>query len=545
MSKVAHYLQEHLDGEVSISPDVRKHFAHDASVLQIVPALVVYPRGENDIRKTNRFAWQLAERGKVVPITARGAGSDVTGAAIGGGIIMSFTAHQGKILSLDVKKEVVEVESGINYDKLQQTLLTHGQFLPPYPASIQYATVGGAVANNAVGEKSVKYGDTQAYVERLRVVLANGEVIETGRLNKKELSKKMGLASMEGEIYRALDALIDENKDLINKIRAVRKATHNSAGYNIFDVKNKDGSLDLTPLFVGSQGTLGIISEIILKTEPHNPATTLIVASFNDLEIMSDLLPKILELKPSMMEMINRAAIAEVSKINPNQLSSALESFQSAMTLFIEFDDFKNGAQKKKVKSLQKILDKNGTAIKVVTEIEEQNKLLKVRESVATLFNYQIGQSRAVPVAEDVSVPVESLVHFLQKTELVYEKHGLSASAWGHAGDGVVRMQPSLNLMEVGDRQKYFKLPEEIYQIALGFGGSITASHGDGRTKAMYLPMMFGHDMVRIFEKIKLVFDPMGILNPGVKVGVDNNAVRQMVRNDYSLAHRHDFLPRT
>lgn len=545
MSKVAHYLQEHLDGEVTVSPDVRRHFSHDGSVLRLVPDVVVYPRSENDIRKTARFCWQLAERGKLVPITARGGGSDVSGAAIGSGIILAFTAHLNKILSLDTKKEIVELEPGINYDKLQQTLLTHGQFLPPYPTSIQFATVGGAVANNAVGEKSLKYGDTQKYVEGLRVVLANGEVIDTGRLTKKDLSRKMGLASMEGEIYRALDALIDENSELINNARKNIKSKHNSAGYNLFDVKRKDGSFDLTPLIVGSQGTLGIISEILLKTQPHNPTTTLAVASFNDMEILSSELPKIVELQPSMLEMVNRTALQQVSRINPNQLSQSSISLNAAATLFIEFDDFKEANQNKKLKKLTKQLEKHSISVTSVTELEQQDKLLKVREAVATLFNHQYGQAKAVPVAEDVAVPVESLAHFLQKAELIYEKHGLAATAWGHVGDGIVSMQPTLDLNQVGDRQKLFKLPEEIYNAALEFGGTITASSGDGRIKASHLPAMYGSDVVSLFEKVKLIFDPKGILNPGVKVGVDPEAIKQIIRSDFSHSHRHNYLPRT
>ncbi len=545
MSKVAHYLQEHLDGEVTTSVDVRRHFSHDASVLQIAPSIVVYPHSENDIRKTARFCWQLAERGKLVPITARGAGSDVTGAAIGSGIILAFTAHQNKILSLDGKKEVVEVEPGINFDKLQQTLLTHGQFLPAYPASIQYSTIGGAVANNSIGEKSIKYGDMKKYVQALRVVLANGEVIETGRLTKKELSKKMGLASMEGEVYRALDALIDENNDLITNVKNNLKAKHNSAGYNIFEVKNKDGSFDLTPLFVGSQGTLGVISEVLLKTEPHNPSTTLVVVSFNDLELLSAELPKIIELGPSMLEMVNRSALQQVNAINPNLISQSTANINAAITLFIEFDNFKESTQKKLVKKLKKMMEKHGGNVAIVNELEEQNKLLRMRESISALFHHQYGQARALPVAEDIAVPVESLVHFMQKADLIYEKHGLVPASWGHAGDGVVRMQPVLNLNEVGDRQKFFKLPEEIYAAALEFGGTITASHGDGRVKAIHLPTMFGTEMLRVFEKVKLIFDPYGTLNPGVKVGVDTEAVKQLISSEYNLAHRHDYLPRS
>ncbi len=152
MNKVAHYLQEHLVGEVMTSADARKYFSTDASVFSIPPAIVVYPRNENDVRKAARFTWQLAERGRIIPITARGAGTDQSGAAIGPGIIMSFPAHLNKILEFDGKSGSVTVESGINYAKLQQTLYTNNRFLPPFPASVEYSTIGGAIANNASGE---------------------------------------------------------------------------------------------------------------------------------------------------------------------------------------------------------------------------------------------------------------------------------------------------------------------------------------------------------------------------------------------------------
>ena len=151
MNKVAHYLQEHLAGEVMTSVDARKYFSTDGSVFEVVPAIIAYPRNENDVRKTARFSWQLAERGRVIPITARGAGSDQSGAAIGEGIILVFPAHMHKILEFDSKSGDVSVEPGVNYGKLQQTLHTHGRFLPPFPASIQYSTIGGAVGNNAGG----------------------------------------------------------------------------------------------------------------------------------------------------------------------------------------------------------------------------------------------------------------------------------------------------------------------------------------------------------------------------------------------------------
>jgi glycolate oxidase len=163
VSKIGHYLQEHLIGEVLSATDARRHFATDGSIFSVAPALIVYPQNENDVRKVARFSWQLAERNRIVPITARGSGTDQGGAALGSGLMVVFPAHMNRIVELDGKTGVVTVEPGINYGKLQQTLMTHGRFLPPYPASMEFSTIGGAVANNASGEKSLKYGDTRSF----------------------------------------------------------------------------------------------------------------------------------------------------------------------------------------------------------------------------------------------------------------------------------------------------------------------------------------------------------------------------------------------
>src|SRR3989344_6522097 len=325
MSKVAHYLQEHLFGEVTISPEVRRHFAHDASILQLPPAVVVYPRNESDVRKTARFSWQLAERGRIIPVTARGGGSNTSGAALGSGILLIFTAHMNRVLALDSKKELLTVEPGATFDKVEQTLYTHGLFLPPYPASQAFATIGGGIASNSIGEKSVKYGPIGQYVESLRLVLANGEVIETGPLSRRELNRKLGLSTFEGSIYRTLDTLLEDNAGVVAAEKNRGRSLRNASGYNLFDVKKKS-SFNLTPLIVGSQGTLGIVTEATLSVVPHNPITRMAVVSLDDLGDLHDVLSRILDLKPSILDMMNRAAIDQVLKLNPNQLTSVMDN---------------------------------------------------------------------------------------------------------------------------------------------------------------------------------------------------------------------------
>ncbi|HSD56344.1 MAG TPA: FAD-binding oxidoreductase [Candidatus Saccharimonadales bacterium] len=545
MSKVAHYLQEHLMGEVMTSPDARRYFATDASVLSLTPALVVYPRNENDVRKTARFTWQLAERGRVIPITARGAGTDLSGAALGSGIMLAFPAHMHRVLELDSKSGVVTVEPGINYAKLQQTLNTHDRFLPPYPASVEYSTIGGAVANNSSGEKSFKYGDTRDYVRSTRVVLANGEVIETGRLSKRELGKKLGLATFEGEIYRAVDTLLEENSELIGKIQV--GVTKNSAGYYLEDIKRKDGSFDLTPLIVGSQGTLGIVTEVTFETEAYIPNTILMAAQFNDLESAQTAVLELRDLPdmPSAIEMVDDQLLTVVDKLNPNQLKDVIAKPFPRVVMLIEFDSASERMQKRLIKKTQKILEKLGATFQIETDPAEQEKLWKIRHASAAVVAHTEGNIKALPIIEDGIVPPERFREYLEGLYAIFDRAHLQAAVWGHAGDAHLHVQPFLDLSQVGDRQKVFKIMDEYYSLVLGLGGSIAGEHGEGRLRAPYLPQQYGPEIYSLFQKVKQIFDPYGTLNPGVKVNVTIDNVKQLLRPGYSLEHLYDHMPRS
>lgn len=546
MSKVAHYLQEHVMGEVITGADARRFFATDASVLSMTPAVVVYPRNENDVRKTTRFAWQLAERGRIIPITARGAGTDLGGAALGSGIMLAFPAHMHKLLEFDSKSGVVVVEPGINYAKLQQTLQTHDRFLPPYPASVEYSTLGGAVANNASGEKTVKYGDTRDYVKSLRVVLANGEVIETRRLNKRELSKKLGLSTFEGEIYRALDALIEENQKLIEKA-SVQGVTKNTAGYFLRDIKRKDGSFDLTPLIVGSQGTLGIVTEISLETEVRPADPALIVAQFDDLEQAQAAVLALRDLPdmPSAIEMVDDQLLHLVERLSPNLLKDVISKPFPRIIMLIEFDSSADRSQKKSLKKALKLLEKLGARPHTETDPAEQERLWKIRHASAVVVGHTEGGIKALPIIEDGIVPPERLREYIEGLYEMFARSRLQAAIWGHAGDAHLHVQPFLDLSQVGDRQKVFRLLDDYTKLVLSLGGSISGEHGEGRLRAPYLEQQFGPDMYALFQKVKQIFDPYGTLNPGVKVNVSLDSVKALLRSDYTLDHLYGHLPRT
>jgi FAD/FMN-containing dehydrogenase len=545
MNKIAHYLQEHLLGEVMTSSEALSYFSTDASVLSVTANVVVYPRNENDIRKAARFTWQLAERGRVMPITARGSGTDQSGAAIGNGIIMVFPAHMHHLVDFDSKTGAVTVEPGINYGKLQQALHSHRRFLPPYPASQEYSTVGGAIGNNASGIKSIKYGCTRDYVKSLRVVLANGEVIETRRLTKRELNKKLGLATLEGEIYRNLDTLIEENWDAVLTMHPT--VAKNSSGYALDQVKRKDGSFDLTPLFVGAQGTLGIVSEAVLETEIYNPDTVLLAAHIDDLQVAEEILLEISKLpeQPSAVEAVDGNLLRIVEEQNPNLLKGSLEQPFAKLVLLIEFDNMNDRSKKRLVKKVEKLLSRFQVSSQVETDPVKQDQLWKVRELAAVITSQSQNGAKAVPLIEDGVVPLDRFKEYLEGVYALLERNGLQSAAWGHAGSGNLHFQPMLDLSQVGDRQKAFRLLSEYYELVVSLGGTLSGEHGDGRIRAPFLASQYKPEVYELMQRVKKIFDPYGTLNPNVKMNVGLDDIKPLVRSEYSLDRFMHHLPRS
>ena len=541
MSKIASYLQEHLSGEVMTGVDARRYFATDNSMLNLPPAAVIYPRNEHDVRKAARFTWQLAERGRVVPITARGSGTDQSGASLTDGLAVVFPAHQNRILELDSKSGTVTVEPGINFGKLQQTLQTHGRWLPVAPASAEYSSVGGAVANNSAGMYSLKYGDMGAYVRGLRVVLANGEVINTERLNKRELNKKLGLATFEGEIYRQIDTLLEENKELIAGLE--RATTRNSAGYNLLDIRRKDGSFDLSPLFVGSQGTLGIITEVVLNTESHEPGSTLFMAGFDSPQAAQNAIQELRaqSTMPAAIEFVDKHLLTQVQTANPNVLGGIVQPPFPAILLLVEYDNADTHL-KRSLKHAQKILEKYSLHVVSETETAKQDQFWKLRHASTWLLTQNDGPRRALPLFGSAIVPPENWSKLLQGVYDIFARAKLPVGAWGHAGDGQVSVAPLLDLSQVGDRQIAFRMLDEYVKLVIALGGSTS---GDGRLHAPYLERVYGTEAYNVLRKVKQIFDPYGTLNPGVKIGVSMDDVKPLLRSTFNLEHLYDHLPRS
>ncbi len=529
MSKIADYLRERLAGEVSTEPSIRQNFATDGSIFSIMPQIVVYPRTTNDVRKVARFAWRLAERGQVLPITARGSGTDTTGGAIGSGAVISFPAHMSRILETEVRSQMLRVQPGLNLYAMQEAAATHGLFLPTMPSDFKVATVGGALGSNVAGTKSLKYGSINDWTDRLEVVLSNGEVIQTGRISKNELNAKKGLQTMEGEIYRSLDSLIEDNTDLISDIISGEKTNH--GGYSIELVKDASGSFDLTPLFIGSQGTLGLIVQAIIKMAPRPEEVSYMVAAITTDQELSDLTEKLLELEPSELEFIDRETLKLIESKGGGTPWKLISEKLPETLIFIEFDD-KHRARK--VKKAAKILDSAGiTDAQIASTWEDQETLRSVHHSVATLTNFNERGTAALPLAPDVLVSPEQVPELVRTVRQLLKQNHVEGGIWGHLGSGVVSIHPLINLANLGQRQTVFKFMNELQEAVNAIGGTISGEFSDGRQFAPYLNKRHDDKIVEIHKKIKDIFDPFNMLNPGVKIGTSQSQLLEILRQNY------------
>jgi FAD/FMN-containing dehydrogenase len=536
MSKVANYLNEHIQGEVTTNTAVRQAFSSDASVLTISPEMVVYPRTTNDIRKVARFSNQLAEKGHVLPITARGGGTDETGAAIGKGIILNTTAHMDTIFEFDVKQKLVRVQPGVNFKVLNDALRLQGQYIPSYPQSAGYSTIGGAIANNAGGLLSGKYGATGSWVKQVEVVLANGDVIQTGRISKRELNRKKGQQTFEGEIYRQIDNLINDNADLIKN--SIELDGRDNAGYGgIIDVKRRDGSIDLAPLFIGSQGTLGIISEVIMKTEPAGSGIAVGALAFATSEAARDAIDKIRELDPSILEYLD-AALFETALERGKKFAfytDATEQGDISVVILVGFDDMKEGRRNKKLKKLQKLLKDQGAYIQVAKGSAASDELLALRDVSATVLDPEGTGHSAPPLVDGAYVPRGRFEDFTKALDEFAEKFHVKLPLYGHVLDGTYHVRPVLQLHKVGDKQKVFKLIDEYAKLVSSHSGHLVGESAEGRLKAPFAYKDFEDGVEELYDAVKEIFDPLNTLNPGVKHKGDLKTLVSQLRADYNI----------
>ena len=544
MNKIAQYLNEHVLGEVTSAESVRRRFSRDGSILHIMPELVVHPRVTNDIRKVARFTWQLAEKSHVMPMTIRGGGTDKTGAAIGEGIIINTLAHLNKIIYINPKhqEQAVHVQPGVIFGNLNDTLKSHGMIIPTFPSSAHYSTIGGAISNNISGPQSGSFGPIGNWVTRLEVVLANGDVIETSRINKRELSKKKGLQTLEGELYRKIDGIIEDNIKIITD--DIFANTSDNIGYpGIAKVKKRDGSFDLTPLFIGSQGTLGIISEIVLRSDYYNNEESVVISSFVDAGAARDAADMLISLKPTSLDYID-GNLFNIAKSYGKKYSFLGKDMEKAVgaALIISFNESGRGANRK-TKQAKKILSKFETNI-FTSENYSVDEINALREIGSITIQPEENEESTPPLIDGASVPTTRREEFVTALAELAEKHHISLPIQINWLNGIVHTRPVLNLHHIGDKQKTLKLISDYTDLIAKLDGSICAESSEGRLKTNAAYAHLDDKILDIYAQIRAAFDPLGTMNPGVKQKNDFKKLVQALDSDFSLADFAQYSPR-
>jgi glycolate oxidase len=438
------------DITISTAPEDIICYGFDASGIEVCPSAIVWPNNTADVVKVMKYAYE-----KEIPVVPRGAGTGVTAGAVPskGSIVLSFEKMK-KIIEIDAENLNVLCEPGVINGKLQRELEWTGFFYPPDPASMNFCTLGGNVAENAGGPRALKYGVTRDYVMEIEAVLPNGEVITTGI-----------------------------------------KTTKGVVGY------------DLTRLFTGSEGTLAVFTKIRLKVLPLPEEVITLLAIFRSLESSGDAVTKIISSKiiPRTLEFMDRNAIEAVENFKPIGLPRDAEA-----VLLIELDGQPSAITRDAEKVIA-LCSKLGAEIKMAKDEFARNNLWASRRALSPAL-YHIKPSK---INEDIVVPRNRVTEMLRRLRTLSEKSGIAIVNFGHAGDGNIHVNIMVDKADEDEYQRGLGLVEQIFRDTLELGGTISGEHGIGLTKAGYIDMELSGRELKIMESIKKVFDPKKILNPG------------------------------
>jgi FAD/FMN-containing dehydrogenase len=529
MSKISKYLQEHISGEVVTSDAVREHFSRDTGILKQSPDIVIFPNTVNDIRKVSRFCWQLGEQGHTLPLTVRGAGQSDNGASINKGVILSLQTHYNEVFEFDAKQRLVRLQPGALIADVQKILKTYGFRLNTNETR---GTVGGFVASNlALGN---------AWVKQLEVVLADGEVLQTGPLSRRELSNKKGLTSLEGEIYRAVDAAVNDNSEAISRF-----VGGGNAAKALTLVNSKKG-FDLTPIFLGSQGTLGIISELIITVTPIFKDGALLAAGFDSASDLESILPLVNNEHPDSLSIVDREGLRLAAETHGYDFEGLLEIMGSTpnLLMFIEFSGNSERKDNARAGKLSKNLVRQGISTAYTPIRAEQDKWRHLRRAAAKSGTYS-GEKPVIPILSDIMIPVTNFTEFydgykkLSKDEYIDVSFG--ASVQGNALS--VQIYPRLDLYKLNDRQKVFKMIDDFHRLAASLNGRIGATYGEGRLYAPYVNAARTPEERELLKTIKTACDPHNVLNPDAVYNEDLKKVAPLLNQTYTLRLASDVLP--
>jgi FAD/FMN-containing dehydrogenase/Fe-S oxidoreductase len=520
-------LRRHLAGEVRFDETSRRIYATDASIYQVMPLGVVIPKTAGDLVAAVQIASEME-----VPIVPRGGGTSLSGQSIGPGMVIDCSKYLNAVLDVDPVGRTARVQPGVVLDQLNRTVAAHGLQFGPEVATASRANLGGMIGNNSAGARSVVYGKTNDHVRQLHVILSDGTTTDVGPIGPADWARKAGGQGLEAAIYRDVRRAVEENVEEIR--HRFPQLIRRVSGYNLVDLLG-DGSTDaerhrgngstpalgakagLHTLVIGSEGTLAVVAEAELALIPRPRATGLLVPHFNSLAAALDSLAVCLEAQPSAVELMD-AMLIELTKGNlALRETTALIEGRPAALFMVEFrgdDAAEVAARVDDLKS--RLTGRPGvTALVPALDPVPRGRLWNLRSAAMPILYGMPGDAKPVTFVEDAAVDPRRLPEFAQRFRGVLKAHGTDGAFYGHASVGCLHIRPVLNLKDAKDVARMRQITDDVTDLVLEFGGSLSGEHGDGYARSEWNRKMFGPTVYEAFRAVKRAFDPRGLLNPG------------------------------
>jgi FAD/FMN-containing dehydrogenase/Fe-S oxidoreductase len=510
VSRIEERLRREISGEVRFDKISRALYATDASVYEILPLGVVIPRTRDDVI---RVVHACREQG--VSITARGGGTSQAGQAIGAGVQIDFSKYLNRIIALDPDHKTVTVEPGIVLDELNAFLKPYVLQLPLDISTSDRATIGGMIANNSSGTRSVVYGKTLDYVLELTVLLADGSVVKLQPLQPAELDARCARQDTEGNCYRTVRQLACTHAAEIEARfpRILRRV----GGYNLDEFVPGREPFNLARIFVGSEGTLGLVLEATLRVVPLPKAKVVCVVQFDDLLDALAATPAILEHQPSAVELVDRFILDSTRGKNEFEPLRDFIVGDPAAVLFVELTGESPAELPARLDQLEADLRGRGmgTHFHRAVEPAAQARIWKLRQAALGLSMSERGDAKAISFVEDTAVAPDRLRDYIARFLEILKEHHTHAGFYAHASVGLLHVRPIVNLKQADGVARVAAIAEKISSLVLEFGGALSGEHGDGLIRSPFQEKMYGPTLYRAFCELKAAFDPQGIFNPG------------------------------
>lgn len=529
-------LQQNFKGDIASDEQTLADYSHDASLFEVKPQIVVFPKDEEDVKILIDFVNKYKSENPKLSLTGRSAGTDMSGGAINESIIVAFGKYFNHTPTID--GNTATTQPGVFYRDFEAETLKHDLIFPSYPASRELCAMGGIFNNNSGGEKSLQYGKTEKYVKRIKAILSDGNTYDLKPLNEAELNQKMTQTNLEGEIYNKMFGLINSNYEEI--MAAKPQVTKNSAGYFLWNVYDREKKIfDLSKLWVGAQGTLGMMLEGDLELVPVKRHHDMLIIYLHETSHLGQIINEVLPLNPESFESYddNTLKLAlkyfiEFSKqLGPKGMVDAGFAFLPAffdlftgqhlpkLILQVDFAGDTKEEVEEKVKTLREKLKPLHPQTQVAEDDEEKKYWLVRRESF-NLLRKKIREKHTAPFIDDFVIKPENIADVIPQVEEILKKHPeFFYTVAGHVGNGNFHIIPLVDIKNPNVRSAIPQISDEVYKIVAKYKGSITGEHNDGIIRTPYLNEMYGEKIVDLFRQTKEIWDPKNIFNPGKKVG--------------------------